>query len=232
MQGITVRGLIARAAVVAGAAVALVVPAVAASATQTPVTSWSPTTSAGTYDYGTLTAPSQAVSQTFTLANSGGSATSALAITVTGSAAFTKTADSCTGTSLGPGSSCTVTVRYAPASAGQSDSGTLTATANKAAATARLTLQGASSNVAVTNPGDQTGVVGTAVSLKIQASDSASGQTLIYSATGLPPGLSIASFSGLISGTPTTAGTYSTTVTARDTAGASGSTSFSWTVVI
>ncbi|MGH3847995.1 MAG: choice-of-anchor D domain-containing protein, partial [Pseudonocardiaceae bacterium] len=114
----------------------------AASATQTPVTSWSPQTSPGTYNYGTLTAGTS-VSQTFTLANSGGSATSALTITLTGSAAFTKTADSCTGTSLGPRKSCTVTISYAPASAGQNDSGTLTATAHKAAATASLTLLGA-----------------------------------------------------------------------------------------
>jgi hypothetical protein len=89
---------------------------------------------------------------------------------------------------------------------------------------------GASSNVAVTNPGSQISTVGTAVSLQIQASDSASGQTLTYSATGLPTGLSIASDTGLISGTPTTAGTYSTTVTVGDAAGASGSTSFTWTV--
>ena len=61
--------------------------------------------------------------------------------------------------------------------------------------------------VTVTNPGNQTGTVGTAVSLQIQATDSASGQTLTYSATGLPAGLSINSSSGLISGTPTTAGT-------------------------
>jgi hypothetical protein len=76
----------------------------------------------------------------------------------------------------------------------------------------------------------QISTVGTAVSLQIQASDSASGQTLTYSATGLPTGLSIASGTGLISGTPTTAGTYSTTVTVGDAAGASGSTSFTWTV--
>ena len=43
----------------------------------------------------------------------------------------------------------------------------------------------------VTNPGNQTTQVGTAVSLQIHASDSASGQTLTYSATGLPAGLSI-----------------------------------------
>jgi hypothetical protein len=84
--------------------------------------------------------------------------------------------------------------------------------------------------VTVTNPGNQTSTVGTAVSLQIHASDSASGQTLTYSATGLPNGLSINSSSGLISGTPSTAGTFNVTVTAKDTTNASGSTSFTWTV--
>jgi len=84
--------------------------------------------------------------------------------------------------------------------------------------------------VTVTNPGNQTGTVGTAVSLQIHASDSATGQTLTYSATGLPAGLSINSASGLISGTPTTAGTSSVTVTATDTTNASGSASFTWTI--
>ena len=89
---------------------------------------------------------------------------------------------------------------------------------------------GGGNTVTVTNPGNQTSTVGTAASLQIQASDSASGQTLTYSATGLPAGLSISSSSGLISGTPTTAGTSSVTVTAKDTTGAVGSTTFSWTV--
>ena len=83
--------------------------------------------------------------------------------------------------------------------------------------------------VTVTNPGNQSSTVGTAVSLQIQASDSGS-STLTYSATGLPAGLSINSTSGLISGTPTTAATSSVTVTATDTTGASGNASFSWTV--
>ena len=83
--------------------------------------------------------------------------------------------------------------------------------------------------VTVTNPGSQSWTVGTAASLQVQATDSASGQTLTYTATGLPAGLSINS-SGLISGTPTTAGTSTVTVTATDTTGASGSASFSWTV--
>jgi putative Ig domain-containing protein len=84
--------------------------------------------------------------------------------------------------------------------------------------------------VTVTNPGSQTSTVGTAVSLQIHATDSASGQTLTYSATGLPAGLSINSSSGLISGTPTTAATSSVTVTATDTTNASGSASFTWTI--
>ena len=84
--------------------------------------------------------------------------------------------------------------------------------------------------VTVTNPGTQAGTVGTAASLQISASDSASGQTLTYTATGLPAGLSINSSSGLISGTPTAAATSTVTVTATDTTGASGSATFSWTV--
>ncbi|MCO6010773.1 putative Ig domain-containing protein [Actinoallomurus purpureus] len=85
--------------------------------------------------------------------------------------------------------------------------------------------------VSVTGPGNQTSVVGTAVSLAIRASDSASGQTLTYTASGLPAGLSINAATGQISGRPTTVGTSTVTVTARDTTGAAGSTSFAWQIV-
>jgi hypothetical protein len=87
----------------------------------------------------------------------------------------------------------------------------------------------AADTVTVTSPGTQTGTVGTPASLQVNATDSATGQTLTYSATGLPAGLSISS-SGLISGTPTTAATSSVQVTATDTTGAFGSTSFTWTI--
>jgi hypothetical protein len=84
--------------------------------------------------------------------------------------------------------------------------------------------------VTVTNPGSQTSTAGTAVSLQISATDSASGQTLTYSATGLPTGLSINSSTGLISGTPTSTGTFSVTITATGTTGAHGSATFSWRI--
>ncbi|MFC9284911.1 putative Ig domain-containing protein [Streptomyces collinus] len=83
--------------------------------------------------------------------------------------------------------------------------------------------------VTVTNPGSQSTTTGGSVSLQIKASDSA-GAALTYSASGLPTGLSVNSTSGLISGTASTAGTYQVTVTATDSTGASGATSFTWTV--
>ncbi|MFI9272682.1 putative Ig domain-containing protein [Kitasatospora sp. NPDC052896] len=84
--------------------------------------------------------------------------------------------------------------------------------------------------VTVTSPGNQTGTVGSATSLQISASDSATGQTLGYRATGLPAGLSINPSTGLISGTPTVTGTSTVSVTATDSTNATGSTTFSWTV--
>jgi len=84
--------------------------------------------------------------------------------------------------------------------------------------------------VTVTSPGDQTTTAGTAVSLQVAAGDSIAGETLSYSATGLPAGLSIDSATGLITGTPTTAGTSGVTVTATSDTGVSSSASFRWTV--
>jgi endo-1,4-beta-xylanase len=89
---------------------------------------------------------------------------------------------------------------------------------------------GSGNTVTVTNPGARTGTVGTAASLQISASDSASGQTLTYSASGLPAGLSISSTTGLITGTPTTAATSNVTVTVTDGTGAAGSAAFTWAI--
>ena len=93
-----------------------------------------------------------------------------------------------------------------------------------------LTVSGTDTGntVTVTNPQGMSSPVGTAVSLPIQASDSASGQGLTFTASGLPAGLSIAS-NGTISGTATAGGTSTVTVTATDGTGASGVSTFVWT---
>jgi beta-glucosidase len=83
--------------------------------------------------------------------------------------------------------------------------------------------------VAITSPGPQETIAGTGVSVPVTASDSTGGQSLTFSAAGLPAGTSISS-SGTITGTPSTAGTSTVTVTARDGNGAFASASFVWTV--
>ena len=82
----------------------------------------------------------------------------------------------------------------------------------------------------VVNPGNRSGYTGVAVSLAIAASD-ADGEALTFSATGLPGGLSINSASGVITGTPVTAGNYTVTVTARD-ALSSASQRFTWSLAV
>jgi hypothetical protein len=83
--------------------------------------------------------------------------------------------------------------------------------------------------VGVVNPYGYSSPKGTGVSFTMQADDSNPSQTLTFTATGLPPGTSIAS-NGTISGAGTTLGTYTVTVTATDTKGASGTATFVWTV--
>ena len=87
-----------------------------------------------------------------------------------------------------------------------------------------------SGGVTVTNPGSKSGTVGSAIA---SFTLSASGGTTPYtwSATGLPPGVTIGSTTGTVSGTPTTAGTYNVTATATGSGGSgSGSTSFTFTI--
>ena len=77
------------------------------------------------------------------------------------------------------------------------------------------------------NPGNLTSTVGQPVTLQLQGSDPDS-QPLTYSATGLPPGLSLMASTGFISGTGTTAGSYSVTVGAFDGVLSATPRTFSW----
>jgi hypothetical protein len=77
------------------------------------------------------------------------------------------------------------------------------------------------------NPGDQVSAQGQPVSLQLVGSDPA-GQTVSFSATGLPPGMQIAA-SGTISGAGTTVGAYSVTAAVSDGT-LTASTTFPWTI--
>ncbi|MFD3515727.1 putative Ig domain-containing protein [Streptomyces sp. NPDC058657] len=83
-------------------------------------------------------------------------------------------------------------------------------------------------NVTVAAVSAQHSVIGTAVELK----NTAEGGTAPYtwSATGLPAGLSLSAATGTVSGSPTTGGSSSVTLTATDAAGKKGTASFTWTV--
>jgi subtilase family serine protease len=79
--------------------------------------------------------------------------------------------------------------------------------------------------VEITSPGSQHSTVGKAVKLQLVAHGAVSS----YSATGLPPGLTIDRSSGLISGKPTSSGSYKVTVQAISASGTADQT-FKWTV--
>ena len=84
----------------------------------------------------------------------------------------------------------------------------------------------------ITSPGDQSSAEGVSVALEIEASDP-DGDTLVFSATGLPPDLAINAATGLITGTlanMAAAGSpYTVTVTVSD-GSASASVTFTWVV--
>jgi YVTN family beta-propeller protein len=78
------------------------------------------------------------------------------------------------------------------------------------------------------NPGNQSTIVGAAASIQLVASDP-NGDALGYGASGLPPGVTINASTGLINGTPSTAGNYNVVVAASDGLN-SASQSFVWSV--
>jgi len=124
----------------AACAVTVLVVAVAGQAGGPPSLAWSPSTD-DSFGFG-LVGVGKTVSQTFTLTNSGGSASAALTVTLTGPPELSITEDNCSETSLGPRKSCTVTVEYAPTASGPAGAATLNASGKKEEATADLALTG------------------------------------------------------------------------------------------
>ena len=86
--------------------------------------------------------------------------------------------------------------------------------------------------ITVANATSRSSEQGFPVSVAVTASgpDQTAGFAPSFSAAGLPAGVSISRTSGLITGSPTSAGTFKVTVTATDALGGSGSASFTWTV--
>jgi subtilase family serine protease len=82
--------------------------------------------------------------------------------------------------------------------------------------------------VTIANPGAQATPAGTPVGLQLHGSDSGS-LPLSYTATGLPPGLTMSS-SGTVTGSPTTPGTYTVTANAADVATNRAGIQFPWTI--
>ena len=101
-----------------------------------------------------------------------------------------------------------------------------------ASATFTWTVSDTNGPPVITSPGNQSDTEGTAVTLALVASDP-DGHTLSYSATGLPPGLSVDAGTGVITGTVSfeaAAGSlYSVTASVSDGV-LNASTAFTWTV--
>jgi Putative Ig domain len=111
------------------------------------------------------------------------------------------------GSDAGSPYSVTISATYSTGSGAVTGSGTLTLTINPAPPV-------------ITSANTATGTVGTAFSYQITAT----GNPTSFGATGLPAGLTVKTSTGLISGTPTTAGIYPVTISATNVSGTATAT--------
>jgi hypothetical protein len=132
--------------------------------------------------------------------------------------------------SVDAGGSSTLTIATSSATPAGAYKVTVTGKSAQHTHTATITLtvqQGSSGPVTVADPGFQF-VHNQTVNLSLKASGGTG--TYTWSATGLPPGLSLDPTTGVITGRPTATGQYSSPVTATDTAGTSGKVTVNWFV--
>ncbi|MGH2868951.1 MAG: protease pro-enzyme activation domain-containing protein [Solirubrobacteraceae bacterium] len=105
------------------------------------------------------------------------------------------------------------------------DEATGLGSANAAALVPALCAQ----SLRLVTPPSQRSAARATVSLRLRAAD-VPGAGLQFSARGLPPGLALNASTGIVTGRPRLAGTYSVTVAAHDSSASAATTSFSWQV--
>ncbi len=203
-----------------------------------------------THDFGPIVVGNMSATRDFTVTNSGGSASGAIAIGLSGSGAsnFTITADTCNTRTLAPTQSCIVTVRFVPGSAGAKNVSLTMAASPGGSATSALSGTGigtaalsiapgtqdigtlvlgnsANASYVVTNNGGvATGALNLSVGGASMTEVSASGCT-----AALAPGLSCTVTLTL---TPTSMGAKSATVTVSSTPGGTTVATLTATVVL
>jgi len=146
-----------------------------------------------------------------TLTNTG---TAALTISGISSAGDYAQSNTC-GTGVAVGGNCTIQVTFTPTTTG-SRSGSVSITDNAAGSPQQITLTGNGTAVlSITTSSLPGGAVGTVYSASLTASGGTPSYSWALVSGSLPAGLTL-SAAGLVSGTPSTAGTYTFTVQASD----------------